>query len=140
MKKIFAFAFLILVLAFISGSASASSVQLNYAPGNIWATSVSDTTTAGGLTYLRGSRQPQTDISGNGFTSTAFQIQAVDANLNPMDFFYSYSSNSNIVGNLWKGSQWGPMQRDMTLPQSGFYVSPTFTASGSITFSFETMQ
>lgn len=137
--KTFFLVFALLVLAFISGSAFASSVQLNYAPGNIWATSVSDTTTAGGNTYLRGSQQPQTDISGQGFTSTAFQIQAVDGSLNAMDFFYSYSSNPNIVGNLWKGSQWGPMQRDMTLPQSGFYVSPTFTASGSIIFSFETM-
>jgi hypothetical protein len=134
------FSALVITLLVCVPSVMAGSVQLTYAPGNIWATSVSDTTTAGGLTYLRGSRQTQVDIQGNVYTSTAFQIQAVDSSLNSMDFYYSYSSNPNVTGNLWKGSVWGPMQRDMTLPGTGFYVSPTFTASGSIAFTFETMQ
>jgi hypothetical protein len=120
--------------------ANQDQVQLNYVAGNIWATAVSDTTTAGALTYLRGSRQQQVDIEGNKFSSTGFQIQAIDASYNAMDFIYSYNSNPGVVGNLWKGSVWGPMQRYMTLPANGFYVSPTFTATGSIIMTFESLQ
>ena len=137
MKRILGFLFVLLILCF---SAFAASVQMNYVPGNIWVTSASDTTTAGGGTYLRGSAQPQTDIEGNKFASTAFQIQAVDnaTNLNSVDFLYAYSAGATIK-NLWKGS-WGPMQRTMSMPAGGVYVSPTFTASGTIILTFETIQ
>jgi hypothetical protein len=134
MNKIFAFT--VLLVGLTSSVCFATQVQLSYIPGNLWATTVSDTTTASGMTYLRGTAQPQTDIAGNGFFSTSFQVQAYDSSLNAMDFYYAYSLTG--TKNYWKGS-WGPLQRDMTMPSSGWYASPTFTSSGSITITVETM-
>jgi|SRR5271157_2272868 len=147
MNKVLAF---LLCLVFLVPSISyAINAQLNYSPGNIWATTVSDSTTALGMTYLRGSVQPQTDVTGQTFFSTGFQIEAINGTLasdgktisgtlNPMDFWYGYSSSSTM--NFWQGSVLGPMSRYMTLPQNGFYVSPTFTTQGSCVFTFETIQ
>lgn len=136
MKKIF---LLLVGFLFMTVIAQASSVQINYDAGNIWTTSVSDTTTASGRTLINGSAQQQFDIYGNKFTAKAFQVQAVDDNYNALDFFYSFFLTSPGV-NLWKGSVWGPMQRTMNLPPTGIYVYPTFTAQGVCTFYLESLQ
>ena len=134
------FALVLMWLTPTASNAAGWNMYLNYSEGNIFpSTSVSDTTTASGFTQITGSTQPQYDANGNKFNSTGFQVQVYDSSGNAMDFYYAYLKNPSVY-QPWKQSLYGPMQRCMILPSSGFYIAPTFTAQGSITAYLETLQ
>lgn len=121
MKSVF-FIFIFLLMC-------AGAQTQNYNPGTQSVTSVLDTTTASGWTRLTGSDQMQDDIYGNLYVAQAFMMAS------DYDFYYSWTSSHDTYF-LWR-TAWGPYQNHQNLPINGVYVSPTFTASGSIDIYFE---